>query len=480
MGIAALGMPGIFLDIVNHSFSSEIVSINGGGILSKLNRHALGAIQEVLQEMLPSPFNHTEWTERAFKATVSYIADGATYAMERGRDLNQMATDKAWPIFWTEVNHSYRIERPNGYHGLLRSLNNYTRESAGSTIRDFRERDGVSRNLWKAILRRPHYELFFHTMHSAPWDIYFPPELLKCSYIGHPLLHDPGALRSWFLNNWGAPMQYDSYRCERGRVRFPVEAFEAMLRDISDLRRYGEEAIKLITNGAASIDEIQNRCRYMEANHDGPMTAREAMRRHRELLTYGVSPAMANMVGVDFARDINGFFENHPLARPNTPTAEKAKRFKWLDDEEFKPPKEITFMGCYKATLIDTDFALYMEGKTMRHCIWTTYSARIEGGSYIAYHISGPDIPPTGYTVGLTRHIKGDITDIVCYGGPPVEKTAEENGPWSMDQVRGYTNNLNENPHVKRLANILPELLNGETLLSTSELATIDETEVTQ
>lgn len=62
-------------------------------------------------------------------------------------------------------------------------------------------------------------------------------------------------------------------------------------------------------------------------------------------------------------------------------------------------PKEIEAHG-YKAELIDNTIKLKAEGDEMSHCIGYAYRDRVANGKYVAYHVSGHNLPKSGLTLG--------------------------------------------------------------------------------
>lgn len=56
---------------------------------------------------------------------------------------------------------------------------------------------------------------------------------------------------------------------------------------------------------------------------------------------------------------------------------------------------------------LNTEYDVFMEGKTMHHCIYTNYYNRIKDKQYIAYHITGPE----DCTLGIRLGANGAVLD---------------------------------------------------------------------
>ncbi len=449
----------------------EFVVVQPTGKIKSLNNAAILAIKALLDTRIYEAQDRGDRPrgDHNFRDMTAYLVDGLQRAVEQGYNLNQMADDKVLPLFWRAVTSSELVAHPRRRGGPDEWLKAYSRDTAGDVIKIFRDRLGLSKNDWKALLRRSSAELFWHFKHNAPWEIYFPASVLQCREIGHPILLPDGPMHGWFTRRWNDPARM-------AHMRISPEEFTATIRDLADVMRFGTyygRPIQEQFEQAHDWQELVRMAQYMEREaQTQQMTAREVQQRQAEL--YGRSPVASVME--DFRRGLaaierasldamihgTGMVDVRPgavnyvpvfggmdLAAP-VPTAETVKKYDWMNELEHW----IQFRGDFTACLIDSDFALLNEGQKMRHCIWDSYRARIERGEYLAYHISGPGLPKTGFTAGYKKHAPRPQG----YEGMPEQSDYR----WSLDQIRGVCNARTEDRNVLELADLIADTLNGK------------------
>lgn len=119
-----------------------------------------------------------------------------------------------------------------------------------------------------------------------------------------------------------------------------------------------------------------------------------------------------------------------PKAKPDHPEPIKAC--------DGKPP--LVEAGPFKARLLADTMALWAESENMRHCIYKSYTNRIQNGHYLAYHIDAPrPLNKSGYTLGFSRDERG----------------------WRQDQIKGKANSIPNDPALLAFCQYVLAVLNG-------------------
>jgi len=312
-----------------------------------------------------------------------------------GRDvnLNDMADDSVWPMFWHAI-----MNQDMTY--------SYSKETAKECISLFRQHYNISKRHWKFLCSKPHIYLYhISNLPSGYMNIKFPDCLMQeRNHRLFDLLQRPEIQRSYvrlwmkqFFDNL-----YNEHQDNPNIFAINYEIFCNLISDISDIMQHAisRRQLEEILSGNC-LDQIRSNVHDYERQ------------RHIELL----NPAW---LGVDFAH------KKEPLTKePYT--------------SEY--PKEIERDG-YKAVLINNDYHLKHEGESMSHCIFSSYRRRIKAGHYMAYHITGNELPEKGMTCGIEKRkpfSPHDISGLVFHTQSD-GRIAPEGIMWQHDQTRGYKN----------------------------------------
>jgi len=335
-------------------------------------------------------------------------------------DLRQMAQDKVWPMFWYCIADARR-------ESTSPTPIPYNRDNAKASIAEWREITGFSKKQWKWLCNKPHWYLFKLFIAPSPWDIRWPENILReREDMGQ--ITTNRALQHYGFIDWLRDYFMRDEHCSIN----PLE-FDYTMRDIIDICQqprgptHPETIRQLLTS--ENWQELTHNARAIEGHNPFSLEA-------------GAVNFVRGDVGIDMARgrDISaiafrGDFAHEP---PKPIRPKEAKPIEVLSPY----PKEIE-LGKHKAILLDDDQKLYDESDNLRHCIYRTYSPRIERGEYIAYHITGPGTGRNGATCGIRKHKQEPIryrphhSEILRSMRKIKNKIS-----WQHDQTRGKGNSI--------------------------------------
>lgn len=105
-------------------------------------------------------------------------------------------------------------------------------------------------------------------------------------------------------------------------------------------------------------------------------------------------------------------------------------------------PAVIEIAG-FRAELLNDTMKLWAESDVMRHCLYKSYTTRIQGGRYVVYHVTPPlnfaGLKKSGYTLGFER---------------------DGSGGWSQDQIKGTANSRPDSRELEHFARHVGEEIN--------------------
>ena len=364
---------------------------------------------------------------------INTILQGISRARAIESNINQMAKDNVWPLFW----HTIITENPNVYE----------RETAKDDINRFKANYNISNKHWKFLCSKSHLYLYHlykmnHEYHMHKWDsnlICLPDHSLRDTLSRPQIRHT--FVRHWLKDLFDGDTIPDANGTHQ-RQREEASHFRNILRDMCDIfeRVPNMNAIEDAFSDVTTWRDFERKVRYIEANPMIRPGGINIARRGEDLVMgnyndagivhamyYGeagnIHSGMMNILGIDMAQDTH------------KPTKEP---YECLENY----PKEIV-QGGFKAELMDNDIRLKKEGDTLRHCIYSTYRRRISNGEYMALHITGDGCGKSGVTCGLKKKSANSVA--LHYNFMTEEVTQEDNREldkdfWEHDQTRGKGN----------------------------------------
>lgn len=355
----------MYLMTLTYMPRENIVDLFHGGLC----REANNAITEVYNAAYFEHSNHDRSFGREFLNINRNIVDRMCRQIEsafrENIDINQMAKDNVWPMFFDAL---FATQRPSCYQGII----SYKKENAKQAITAYKQSRGFSKKQWKTLCNRSKFSLYVTHENNLPDLLDLGPNFRNdalLNVIGH---------RRQVLTNTG----FFDWAIEKNCFQHMLlgQHIDAIA-DFCDVAQFNPE-IRRVFGRLNHMNDFERTVRHMHR-----VDMRSPFYYYQE-----TSRLPINIFG-------------SPEARPSADKKCK-KRFACL-----KHAPDVIEVGNLRATLLDSGHALYEEGSNMKHCIYTHYSKRIENGTYVAYHVEGKGCDEAGYTAGFFRSEDNTLTN---------------------------------------------------------------------
>lgn len=456
-----------FLEVYNNPRSCR-KEIRQAGVAATLGGPALDALNEVYNQVAMTHGDTRSVTRQAHENFTRSLATAVN------RNLNQLAEDKLWPMFWMTFHHDTPPRVPR-----------YERDRSGEFVATFKADFGLSNADWKMFCNAGHVYLYnhfdidFRRVRDGLHPIYvrWPRHIrLECRDTINRIQQQAPQLFPWLRELF---KDEANHRIDPREFNYTVSDYCDTLGHVPQ-----EDAVKILkAKSWNAFRQIISRLHNGNYGRSPGMIGRDMEAHMHQLMLYGTATTAIgdgrergltvealqrardmimrdHMRGPDFIDAFAFDIGRHFIERKET----KPEKLDVYTGVQSLAPSEFNAHGC-ECRLIDTNEKLYEEGTGMGHCIWRMYQTRIRDAKYIAYHVKYAGDPPEhkGWTLGYRLHEEPSwqrAQDEGILGKSMNPKKYEPQ--WKLDQIRGYKNEIPKHKALDAVAEMLLAVIRGD------------------